>query len=507
MTRKRLIFFSVFTVLFTSATFADLVDPALQTLFIENSVSAPAVQVPLAINANPRPVIVENYIAPAVSAVVEIHPKPVAENKELISLNFQDIKVRSVLQILAQFTGLNIVTSDTVNGSITLHVENVPWQEALAIVLQTQGLGKKKLGDVIYIAPIKEIAEQEKTELEAQQQLQDLGALSSSLLQINYSKAADIAALLKAQGGSFLSSRGNVSVDARTNTIWIQDVPSRLVEIRKLIHQLDVPVKQVLIEARIVNINSDFAQEMGVRFGVTKPDHLSGTLLGADSINAGLMPVGNTANIYGATLANRLNVDLPSTGATTGVGPASIGLALARLGPGTLLDLELSAMESEGEGQIISSPRVITADQQAALIQSGEEIPYQESTSSGATNIAFKNAVLSLSVTPQITPDGKVNLALKVNQDKANFTKAVNSVPSIDTKSIETHVMVDNGQTIVLGGVYETQDGKTVKRVPFLGSLPIVGALFRNTVTQNQRTELLIFITPKVVKQSQLNST
>ena len=445
----------------------------------------------------------DNAASPAAS-----QQKAIAENKELISLNFQDIKVRSVLQLLAQFTGINIVTSDTVNGSITLHLEDVPWQEALNIILQTQGLGKKKMGNVIYIAPIKEIAYQERQELEAAQQLQDLGPLSSDLIQINYGKASDIAALLKAQGGSLLSTRGNVSVDLRTNTIWVQDVPSRLIDIRKLIHQLDIPVKQVLIEARIVNINSDFAQEMGVRFGVTKPDHISGTLLGADSTNAGLIPVGSVPNQYGATLANRLNVDLPAAGAGTLGGAASVGLALARLGSGTLLDLELSAMESEGEGQIISSPRVITADQQAATIQSGEEIPYQESTSSGATSIEFKNAVLSLSVTPQITPDGKVNLTLKVNQDKANFTKIVGTtgVPAIDTRSIETHVLVDNGQTIVLGGIYETQDGKTIKRVPFLGSLPVVGALFRNTVTSNSRKELLIFITPKVIKQSQLNT-
>jgi type IV pilus assembly protein PilQ len=436
----------------------------------------------------------------------KLNKQAIVTNKDFISLNFEDIKVRSVLQLLAQFSGINIVTSDTINGSITLHLENIPWQQALAIILQTQTLGKKQFGNVVYIAPLKELAEQEKQQLETAQQLQDLGPLSSDLIQINYGKALDIATLLKTQGGSLLSTRGNVSIDGRTNTIWVQDVPSRLADIRKLIQQLDVPVKQVLIEARIVNINSNFAQEMGVRFGLTRPDNLSGTLVGADSTNAGVIPVGNVPNAFGAALNNRLNVDLPAANTGAIGGAASIGLALARIGSGTLLDLELSAMESEGEGHVISSPRVITADQQAAVIQSGQEIPYQEATSSGATSISFKNAVLSLSVTPQITPDGKVNLSLKVNQDSPNYNKLIggpNGVPAINTRSIETHVMVDNGQTIVLGGIYETQDGKIVKRVPFLGSLPVIGALFRNTTINNSRQELLIFITPKVLKQAQ----
>jgi len=413
-----------------------------------------------------------------------------------LSLNFQEIKVRVLLQLLAQFSGVNIIASHSVDGNITLHLENITWQQALDLILQTQGLGKKQLGNVLYVAPLQEIAEQEKQALEADQQLQDLGSLESILIPISYGKATDIATLLKTQGNSLLSKRGSVSADARTNTIWVQDIAARLTEIRRLIKQLDIPVKQVLIEARIVNMSDDYAKELGVRFGVSSSNHMSGTLAGANSMAGG-------ASAADVDLANRLNVDLPAANVGEAGGAGSIGLALAHVGPGTLLDLELSAMESEGKGQVISSPRLMTADQQSANIQAGEEIPYQQETSSGATNVTFKNAVLSLEVTPQITPEGKINLNLKVNQDRVSDTRVVQGVPAIDTRSIESHVLVDNGQTVVLGGIYETSDGTKIKRIPFLSSIPVVGALFRNTLKTKTRTELLIFITPRIIEQVQ----
>ncbi len=432
---------------------------------------------------------------------------PKVYSGKLLSLNFQDIKVRAVLQLLAEFTGLNIVVSDTVQGSLTLHLENVPWDQALDIILQTQGLGKRQFGNVLLVAPSAEIAAREKQDLQAEQQLQDLAPLRSELLQINYGKASDIANLLEGnttggggKGGNvtLLTTRGSVSFDARTNRLWIQDTPASVANIIKLVKQLDIPVRQVSISARIVNVNSNYLEDLGVRFGITQTNHITGTLEGANAL-AGGMPAS------AVSLAQRLSVDLPSTGGVgtlgTAGGPAQLGIALAHLGPGTLLDLELSALESEGGGQLISSPRLVTADQQAAVIQSGQEIPYQQASSSGATNVAFKNAVLSLSVTPQITPDGKVILTLSVNQDNADFTNEVGGVPPIDTRSIQSQVLVNNGETIVLGGIYETNDTNNVVRVPFLGSLPIVGTLFRHTTQMSTRTELLIFITPRILQQ------
>lgn len=415
-----------------------------------------------------------------------------ANKNQLISLNFQDIKVRSVLQLLAQFKGLNIVMNDAVQGSISLHLENVPWDQALTIILQSQGLGEKQIGNVLLIAPLLDIAAREKQQLQAEQQLQDLAPLQSELIQINYGKAAEIATLLQQNknGTNLLSSRGSVSVDGRTNTLWVQDTPDKLSVIKHLVMQLDVPVKQVLIAARIVNIDSDYEEELGVRFGITQGPHMSGTLAGANALASG-------SSAGDVPLAQRLNVDLPV--ATPGAG--SIGLALAKLGTGTLLDLELSALENEGLGQVISSPRLITADQQAAVIESGEEIPFQEQTSSGATNVTFKKAVLSLSVRPQITPDHKVVLNLQVNQDRANFSRTVLGMPAIDTRQIETQVLVDDGQTVVLGGIYETDNSKSIQRVPFFGSLPVVGALFSHKTIVAKRTELLIFITPHIIDQ------
>ncbi len=407
-----------------------------------------------------------------------------------LSLNFQDIPIRSVLQLLAEFTGINMVVSDSVTGNITLRLNDIPWDQALDIILTTHSLDKRQVGNVMLIAPGTEIADREKAELQAQQQVQNLAPLRSDLIQINYAKAADIAVLLKDKNNSLLSKRGNLSIDARTNTIWIQDTGAQIDQIRELVKQLDIPVKQVLIEARIVTVTKTFAQDLGIRFGVSRPSHLSGTLSGANQLAQGIAPADVTP------IADRLNLDLAATPVSGS--PASIGVALAKLGDGILLDLELSALESEGMGQVISSPRLITTNQQAAIIESGEEIPYQEATSSGATAVAFKKAVLSLKVTPQITPDNKIMMDLQINQDTRS-PENFNGVPAILTKEIQTNVLVDNGQTIVLGGIYKQTKNNALTRVPFLGVLPYVGALFRNTNVRIENEELLIFITPRII--------
>ena len=362
----------------------------------------------------------------------------------------------------------------------------------LDLILKTKGLSERKVGNVILVAPSAEISAMEKQQLQEELQVEELAPLTSELLQINYAKASDLANLLKTKGNSVLSSRGNVSVDQRTNTLWIQDTSDRIEVTRHLVHKLDVPVKQVLIESRIVVVNKDFAKDLGVRFGVSKEDHLSGTLDGASEMAAGTA----AADV---PVTDRLNVDLAAAPVTGEAG--TIGLALAKLGNGILLDLELSALESEGMGEVISSPRLITANQQPAFIESGEEIPYQEATSSGATAIAFKKAVLSLKVTPQITPDNRIILDLTVNQDTPS-TQLFLGVPAILTKEIQTNVLVNNGQTLVLGGIYKQDKTNSVERIPFLGTLPWVGALFRTTSESISHEELLIFITPKIIEQS-----
>ncbi|KTD64881.1 type IV pilus secretin PilQ [Legionella spiritensis] len=407
-----------------------------------------------------------------------------------ISLNFQNIKIRSVLQLLAEFTGINMVVSDQVQGDITLRLNDIPWDQALDIILKTNSLDKRKTGNIMLIAPAKELLNQEKAELKAQQEVTSLAPLRSDLLQINYAKAADIATLLKDKNNSLLSKRGNLSVDTRTNTIWIQDTGLQIEEIRELVKKLDIPVKQVQIEARIVNVTKDFTRDLGIRFGVSKPTHLSGTLSGANQLAQNVLPADVTP------FTDRLNLDLAAV--PEGLAPASIGLAVARLGDGILLDLELSALESEGKGEVISSPRLITTNQQAAVIESGEEIPYQEATSSGATAVAFKKAVLSLKVTPQITPDDKILMDLQINQDTPS-AQTFQGVPSILTKEIQTNVLVNNGQTIVLGGIYKQTKNNEINRVPFLGELPVVGVLFRNQSETINNEELLIFITPRII--------
>lgn len=407
-----------------------------------------------------------------------------------ISLNFQDIQVRAVLQLLADFTGVNIVVSDAVAGSITLRLNDVPWDQALDIILTTQGLGKRQLGNVMLIDKASAFVARETEELKEQIAARKLAPLRSELLQINYAKAVDIATMLKDKTNSLLSERGTLSVDVRTNTIWLQDTGAQIEEIRELVKQLDIPVKQVVIEARIVDVTKQCEEDLGVRWGISKPTHLSGTLAGANQLAQGVSPADVTP------LAERLNLDLialPTAGT-----PASIGIALAKLGDGVLLDLELSALESEGKAEIIASPRLMTTNQQSAVIESGEDIPYQQATSSGATAVAFKKAVLSLKVTPQITPDGKLLMDLVITQD-ADSGQRVQGVPIILTKSIQTNVLVNNGQTIVLGGIYKADKNNTITRIPFLGGLPVVGHLFSRTHITSDNEELLIFITPRII--------
>ncbi|MFN7096326.1 MAG: type IV pilus secretin PilQ [Gammaproteobacteria bacterium] len=416
-----------------------------------------------------------------------------------ISLNFQDIPIRSVLEVLAEFTGINIVASDDVKGNITLRLNNIPWDEALDIILKSSALGKKQVGDVIMVAPASVLATEEKNALTAKQDFQQLEPLQTQYIRLNYSKASDVASLLKGDSNTLLSPRGSVSVDTRTNTLIVQDTPSSLVNVQNLVAKLDIAVQQVMIEARIVNVDTSFEQDLGIRWGITRPQHVTGTLSGANQMLVNYQ-TGVVNPVSAVPLDQRLNVDLGAPD-IAGVQTPSVGVALAELGNGYMLDLELSAIEQEGGGELISSPRLVTANQHPALIESGTEIPYQQATSSGATAVEFKKAVLSLKVTPQITPDGKIIMDIKVNQDKVNPTLQVQDVPAIDTREVETNVLVDNGETIVLGGIYEEDQRQTVNRVPFLGSIPLVGYLFRNSHKLNTRTELLIFITPKVIQQ------
>lgn len=433
--------------------------------------------------------------------VVEVFPLTPEEIKEAklkkevftgrrISLNFQNISVRAVLQLIADFTGQNLVVSDAVRGNITLRLNKIPWDQALSIILKTRGLVKRQMGDVILVAPSTEVAAREKAELAQIQQSKELEPLLSDLMQINYAKAGDIAALINDKSNTMLSPRGRLSVDARTNSIWIQDTGTKLRQIKDLIVKLDIPVRQVLIEARIVNVTKDVELDLGIRFGVTHPDYLSGTLEGANVSRQGT----SAPNI---PLNQRLNLDLLAP-VTTGT-PASIGIALAQLSNGTMLDLELSALETEGKAKLISSPRLITANQQEAVIEQGEEVPYQEAASSGATTVAFKKAVLSLKVTPQITPDDKIILDLAINQDNVSSQQFL-GVPAIETKQIDTNVLVSNGQTIVLGGIYKKDTTQAIKRIPFLGEMPVIGVLFRNKQNIERYDELLIFITPKIIR-------
>lgn len=431
---------------------------------------------------------------------------------ERLTLNFQDIAVRAVLQLLADASGQNIVVSDSVSGSVTLRLQNVPWDQALAIILQTKGLGDRKEGNVILVAPQAELAAREKAELAAQNSVQQLEPLRSEYLQINYAKAADLASLIKTQSNSLLSKRGNVAVDDRTNTLLLQDTPENLEQINRLVARLDVPVRQVEIEARVVLVNDDFERQLGATLGLTDvqaygsrglvtttgtsagTDQIMSSAIANDTANGGPFPVSLPT---GTNAANRYNVNLP-------VGTPDGSIAVGILSASHLIDLEISAAEAETEAKDISSPRVITANQKQATIMQGVEIPYQQSASSGATSISFKNAVLQLQVTPQITPDNRIILDLDVRDDEVGQVVVESggvNVPAIDTREVTTQVLVNDGQTVVLGGILTTQQGTTTNKVPLLGDIPLLGNLFKNTDKTNKKDELLIFVTPKIVHQ------
>lgn len=420
-----------------------------------------------------------------------------------LSLNFQDIEVRSVLQLLADFTGLNLVVSDSVTGNLTLRLKNVPWDQAMDIILKTKGLAQRRSGNVILIAPTDEIAAREKLELESRRQVEELERLRTEFMRVNYAKAQEMADLLNQKDNSILSNRGSVSVDVRTNTLLVKDTNSSLLSVRQLLTELDIPVRQVLIEARIVIANDDFSKELGVRFGVSR-DSLGAGTAGDTAIIAGnLNGITNLVNNNTFSATDGLNVNLPV------LNPAgSFALALAKLPLGTLLEMELTAAQLEGRGEVVSSPRVITANSHTAIIKQGVEIPYL-SLDDGTATLKFREAVLSLEVTPQITPDDRIIMDLDVHKDAVGETVSFQgglSAPSIDTRQVQSQLLVDNGQTVVLGGIYETVKSKQVKRVPFFSDLPIIGALFRSTITIDDRSELLIFVTPKILQGSGLNT-
>jgi len=428
---------------------------------------------------------------------------------ERLSLNFQDIPVRAVLQLIADFTGLNVVVSDSVDGNLTLRLKNVPWDQALDIILKAKGLSKRESGNVMLIAPSEEIAAQEKIDLEALAQVSELAPVRSAFFEINFAKVTDLASLF--QGGeedgtlNLLSPRGSVIMDERTNTLIVKDTDSVISEIRRTLAKLDIPVRQVLIESRIVIATDDFKKELGVRFGATGvqangSDGLNattGTFTGSDTIvQSGIDNLANNGTISPVTAptgADRLNVNIPVVGATGSI-------AFTLLSGGNLLDLELSALQAEDNGEIVSSPRVVTSDRHEAFIEQGVEIPYLSATSSGATQVQFKKAVLSIKVTPQITPDDRIIMDLSVNKDAVGQVFA--NIPSIDTRQVTTQVLVDNGDTIVLGGIYETETRNELDKVPVLGDLPLIGILFRHTLESIEKQELLIFVTPKILKDS-----
>lgn len=435
----------------------------------------------------------------------EKQKKKFAFKGERLSLNFQNIEVRAVLQLIADFTDLNLITSDTVKGNVTLRLKNVPWDQALDIILRSKGLAMVKDGNVISVAPAEEVAARAKLD----QTIEAQAPLINESIQINYAKAADFTKLLKTKDNSLLSERGSVSVDTRTNKLLVRDTAKNIDAIAALIQELDIPVRQVLIEARIVLATNDFSKELGVRFGVSNIEDTR-NLAGAGQVNViggghdAVTEVAfdriNAEDEVTYTYPNIYNVNLPSTNLAATAG--KFGLAFATLPLGLLIDLELSAAQAEGKSETISSPRVITSDQSKAIIETGTEIPYQERSSSGATSVAFKKAVLKLEVIPQITPDDRIIMELKVNKDNPDFANVVLGTPPINTQAVETVVLVDNGETIVLGGVYEHTKSKQVNRIPFFGDLPIIGFLFRDHFEQDDKSELLIFVTPKLLKEN-----
>ncbi|ALM92100.1 type IV pilus secretin PilQ [Alteromonas stellipolaris] len=432
---------------------------------------------------------------------IKIEPMSLSQQEELenkktytgdpISLDFQDVPVRQVLQIIAQVNGFNLVTTDTVTGNVTISLSGVPWDQALDMILRVKGLDKRLEGNILLIAPTEELTARETQALQSKKQVSDLAPLSTVNISVNYAKAANLATILKSSEGGILSERGTVTVDERTNTMLIRDTLPSIDEARKMIDALDIPVKQVLIESRMVTVLDNVDEELGVRWGLSDRESdsgVSGSIEGAEAIAGGSIP----------SIDDRLNVNLPVSGAT-----GTIGFQIASLVDGTILDLELSALESENKGEIIASPRITVANQQEAYIEQGTEIPYVQATSSGATSVEFKKAVLSLRVTPQITPDNRIILDLVVTQDTRGETVSTSTgdAVAIDTQEIKTQVLVENGETIVLGGIFQQTSTDNVSKVPLFGDLPFLGVLFRNTSEFQEKRELLIFVTPKIITE------
>jgi len=422
---------------------------------------------------------------------------------EKLSLNFQDIDVRSVLQLIADFTDLNLVASDTVAGNITLRLQNVPWDQALDLVLKTKGLDKRQIGNVLLVAPADEIAARERQELESQKQIAELAPLRRELIQVNYAKATDMAKLFQSVTSADGSpdSRGSITVDDRTNSIIAYQTQERLDELRRIVAQLDIPVRQVMIEARIVEANVDYDKALGVRWGgsvrngrwdVSGKDGVQGfdEDTGARAPFVGTDTVGNTTLEDG--LARLPFVDM-------GVQNSTSGIAIGYLGSNVVLDLQLSAMEKTGNGEIVSQPKVVTSDKETAKILKGQEVPYQEASSSGATSTSFKEAALALEVTPQITPDNRIIMEVKVTKDAPDFANLVNGVPPLNKNEVNAKVLVNDGETIVIGGVFSNTQTSAVEKVPFLGDLPFLGRVFRRDIIRDNKAELLVFITPRIM--------
>ncbi|MFG0722923.1 type IV pilus secretin PilQ [Pseudomonas sp. GLN_6] len=420
-----------------------------------------------------------------------------AYSGEKLSLNFQDIDVRSVLQLIADFTDLNLVASDTVKGNITLRLQNVPWDQALDLVLKTKGLDKRKVGNVLLVAPADEIAARERQELEAQKQIAELAPLRRELIQVNYAKASDMAKLFQsvtsAEGAT--DDRGSITVDDRTNSIIAYQTQDRLDELRRIVAQLDVAVRQVMIEARIVEANVDYDKALGVNWRGASVGDTSYVISGRGGNRVGAPGYGqNTPNVQNPTPSLGNFVDMGAAGATSGFG---IGFITNN----AILDLELSAMEKTGNGEVVSQPKVVTADKETAKILKGSEVPYQEASSSGATSTSFKEAALSLEVTPQITPDNRIIIEVKVTKDAPDFSQAASTggVPSISKNEVNAKVLVSDGETIVIGGVFTNTQSKSVDKVPFLGDVPYIGRFFKRDLVQDKKSELLIFLTPRIM--------
>jgi len=428
---------------------------------------------------------------------------------EKLSLNFQNIDVRAVLQVIADFTNFNIITSDSVNGSLTLRLKDVPWDQALDIILQAKSLDMRKNGNVIWIAPRDELATRERLDFEARQQISELEPLRTESFQINYHKAGAVAAFLRKQDQTILSKRGSVVVDERTNKLFVSDIAARLDDVRAVVAEIDVPVRQVLIEAQIVEASDNFTRNLGVRLGFggngggivgTTSD---GRQVGRYTFGNGIAQTGYAAGLVENkpdNLLSVLGVNLPAA-SISGSQPGQLSFVLWNSNATRFLALEISALEQDGRGKVISRPRVMTADQVEALIEQGVEIPYQQATSSGATSVSFRKANLSLKVKPQITPDGKIMMSLDVNKDTPNTTLSTSSGIAIDTKHVKTEVLVENGGTVVIGGIYTQNSRNITNKIPFLGDIPVAGYLFRDNQRIDEKTELLVFITPRIVNE------